>query len=91
MEDAEKVFKGIHPRVSERSFVYLRAFLMREEQYISISIVSTIETISWMKSFDVFLRQNVLLQDVLYQVEFDTDKKLKIDLLNEQVTIYFNL
>lgn len=57
-------------------------------QYIAISIVSDDETIEWLKGYENFLNQNVLLQEVQYQVEYDTNKKISLRLFNEPVSIY---
>ena len=57
-------------------------------EYIAISIVSDEGTIKWLKDYETFLNQNVLLQGVQYQVEYDTNKKISLRLFDEQVTIY---
>ncbi|AWE07832.1 isoleucine--tRNA ligase [Lysinibacillus sp. 2017] len=57
-------------------------------EYIAISIVSDEGTIKWLKDYETFLNQNVLLQGVQYQVEYDTNKKISLRLFDEQVSIY---
>lgn len=57
-------------------------------QYIAISIVSNDETIEWLKEYENFLNQNILLQEVQYQAEYDTNKTITLQLFNEQVSIY---
>ena len=60
-------------------------------QYVTISIVSDEETIDWIKNYDAFLRQTILLQDVLYQVPVKTEHTIKVQLLQSVVTVQFQL
>ena len=57
-------------------------------EYIKISLVSEDETIKWIKEYENFLFQNVLLQEVHYQITYKTDKKINVKIFNEQVIIY---
>lgn len=57
-------------------------------QYIAISIVSDEGTIKWLKEYETFLTQNVLLREVQYQVEYETDKTIMLSLFDKKVSIY---
>ena len=58
-------------------------------EYITISIVSNEKVVKALKAYETFLYQNVLLQEVQYQVEFETNKKINTEIFGGRATIYF--
>src|SRR5690606_15402392 len=54
------------------------------QQYISISIYSDEETLAWLKRFEDFLRANILVEEVHYQKNLQTDKYFQIELLGQK-------
>ena len=57
-------------------------------QYIKISIVSDDVTIKWLKEYEAFLRKNVLLDDVQYQIEYEKNKQISLELFDKKVVVY---
>lgn len=46
-------------------------------------------TLNWLKNYEVFLRKNVLLDKISYEVEVASDNGVSMNLLDKPVTIYF--
>ncbi|MGE7112768.1 isoleucine--tRNA ligase [Lysinibacillus sp. NPDC047702] len=60
------------------------------EQYVSISIAGNTKATSIIQQHEALLKANVLLHDIDYVSESQSERYIETDMFDEKITVYFN-